>query len=128
MTMRTLNRLLVGTALVLAVATPSFAGMAVIEITAPLTEHSNEGVKAAVKSAVENAVKGATAMGLSRFAVKNVHVLPRMVVVQVLATDSESDPVLEPKPGGPEPGSSEPGTESLVPSQRQVWKPRGDAR
>ena len=121
--MRMLSRLLVGMALVLAVATPSFAGMAVIEITAPLNEHSNEGVRAAVKSAVENAVKGATAMGLSRFAVKGVHVLPRMVVVQVLATDSESDPVLEPKPGG-----SEPGMESLVPSQRQAWTPRRDAR
>ena len=122
--MKTLGRLVIAMALVVALAAPSAAGMAVIEITAPLSEHSNEGVKAAVKAAVENAVKGATTMGLSRFAVKGVHVLPQMVIVQILATDAESEPALEqPKPGDPQPGG-----ESLVPTQLHAQGPQADER
>jgi hypothetical protein len=72
-------------------ATPVVAeGMAVIETAAQLSEHSNEGVKAAVLTAVETAARGAKAMGFTQITVKGVRVLPQMVVVQVVATDSSS--------------------------------------
>src|SRR5262245_29961017 len=70
-------------------ATPATAeGIAVIETTAQLSEHSNEGVKTAVLTAVETAARGAKAMGFTQITVKGVRVLPQMVVVQVVATDS----------------------------------------
>ena len=62
-------------------------GMAVIETVAQLSEHSNEGVKAAVLTAVETAARGAKAMGFMQITLKGVRVLPQMVVVQVVATD-----------------------------------------
>jgi len=72
-------------------ATPVAAeGMAVIETVAQLSEHSNEGVKTAVLTAVETAARGAKAMGFTQITVKGVRVLPQMVVVQVVATDSAS--------------------------------------
>src|SRR5215475_10725609 len=72
-------------------ATPVTAeGMAVIETTAQLSEHSNEGVKTAVLTAVETAARGAKAMGFTQITVKGVRVLSQMVVVQVVATDSSS--------------------------------------
>ena len=75
-------------------ATPVAAeGMAVIETAAQLTEHSNEGVKTAVLTAVETAARGAKAMGFTQITVKGVRVLPQMVVVQVVATDSTSGAV-----------------------------------
>lgn len=75
--------------LVLASISPVAAGMAVIETAAQLNEHSNEGVKVAVVKAVETAARGAKAMGFSQITVKGVRVLPEMVIVQILATDSE---------------------------------------
>src|SRR5262245_3764447 len=64
------------------------AGIAVIETSAQLSEHSNEGVKTTVLTAVETAARGAKAMGFTQITVKGVRVLPQMVVVQVVATDS----------------------------------------
>jgi len=90
--MRKLIRLMAALSAVFVVASPVLAGMAVIETTAPLSERSDEAVKMAVMSAVQSAVKGAAAMGLSRVAVKGVQVLPRLVVVQILATDAGSNP------------------------------------
>ncbi len=74
--------------LVLGSAAPAFAGMAMIETAAPLNERSDEGVKTPVMTAVETAVRGAQAMGLPRVALNGVRVLPGMVVVRILATDS----------------------------------------
>jgi len=73
-------------------ATPVRAqgGVAIIETSAQLSEHSNEGVKTAVLTAVETAARGAKAMGFTQITVKGVRVLPQMVVVQVVATDSAS--------------------------------------
>jgi hypothetical protein len=72
-------------------AAPATAqGMAVIETAAQLSEHSNEGVKTAVLTAVETAARGAKAMGFTQITVKGVRVLPQMVVVQVIATDSST--------------------------------------
>src|SRR5262245_49874524 len=72
-------------------ASPSRAeGMAVIETATKLTEYSNEAVTAAVLAAVETAARGAKAMGFTQITIKGVRVLPQMVVVQVLASDSSS--------------------------------------
>lgn len=89
--MRAFSRFAVALLVVLMSTSPVVAEMAMIETTATLNEHSNEGVKTAVVTAVETAVRGAQAMGLSRVAVNGVRVLPRMVIVQVLATDSATE-------------------------------------
>ncbi len=86
--MRAFNRFAVALLVVLMSTSPVLAEMAMIETTATLNEQSNEGVKTAVATAVETAVRGARAMGLSRVALNGVRVLPRMVIVQILATDS----------------------------------------
>jgi len=85
--MRVFSRFVAALFLVLASMAPVFAGMAMIETA----ERSNEGVKTAVATAVENAVRGAKAMGLPRVALNGVRVLPSMVVVRILATDTASD-------------------------------------
>jgi hypothetical protein len=82
-----------GVALMLsfACAAPAGAdGMAVIETAAQLHEYSNEGVTTAVLTAVETAARGAKAMGFTQITIKGVRVLPQMVVVQVIASDSSS--------------------------------------
>ncbi len=89
--MRAFSRFAVALFLVLGSTAPAFAGMAMIETAAPLGERSDEGVKSAVVTAVENAVRGAKAMGLPRVALNGVRVLPSMVVVRILATDTASD-------------------------------------
>src|SRR5215813_14389210 len=73
-------------------ATPVAAqgGVAIIETSAQLSEHSNEGVKTAVLTAVETAARGAKAMGFTQITIKGVRVLPQMVVVQVVASDASS--------------------------------------
>src|SRR5262245_60195370 len=68
-------------------------GMVVIETVAQLSEHSDDGVKTAVLTAVETAARGAKAMGFTQIAVNGVRVLPKMVVVQVIAMDSSSGSV-----------------------------------
>ena len=89
--MRAFSRFAAALLLVLGSAAPALAGMAMIETAAPLNEHSNEGVKTAVVTAVQTAVRGAQAMGLPRVALNGVRVLPGMVVVRILATDSASE-------------------------------------
>jgi len=90
--MRAFNRFAAALSLVLVGTAPVFAGMAMIETAAPLNERSDEGIKAAVITAVKSAVRGAEAMGLPRVALNGVRVLPRMVVVQIVATDTAGDP------------------------------------
>jgi hypothetical protein len=88
-------------------ATPVTAdGMAVIETVAQLSEHSNEGVKTAVLTAVETAARGAKAMGFTQITVKGVRVLPQMVIVQVVATDSSSGAMPDEQDQDDEAGSS----------------------
>jgi len=89
--MRAFSRFAVALVLVLGSTAPVLAGMAMIETAAPLGERSDEGVKTAVATAVENAVRGAKAMGLPRVALNGVRVLPSMVVVRILATDTAID-------------------------------------
>jgi hypothetical protein len=113
--MRALSRIAVALLLVLVGVSPVFAGAAVIETTAPLSEHSNESIKTAVVTAVETAARGAKAMGLSRIALNDVRVLPSMVIVQVLATDMSSE-------SGPNAPGSGPDDEDLSAPD----KPDGD--
>lgn len=94
--------------LVLASAPPALAGMALIETGAQLEERSDEAVKAAVVTAVETAARGAQAMGLSQVSLRGVRVLPNMVIVQIIATDSAPHSL----PGEQTPGQQNPGQEN----------------
>src|SRR5262245_54740275 len=100
--MRTLGTVAAAALLLLVAAAPCLAsGVAVIETTAPLAELSNEGITMAVATAIQTAAKGAAAMGLSHVAVKGVRVLPELVIVQVWATDLDTDET----DGAPPPGA-----------------------
>jgi hypothetical protein len=79
------------------------AGGALIETTAPLTDRSEESVKAAVIAAIDRAVRGASAMGFAWFQLRDAQVSEHEVAVQILATDEEPA-----KPEQPEPDSSGP--------------------
>lgn len=102
---------LLAVALVLALATPTGAGVAVIETSAPLTDHSDESIKDAVWKAVERAIRGAMAMGLPQVELRGAQVFEDIVTVEIVATDSETEapgskppasktaPSVEPDPG-----------------------------
>jgi hypothetical protein len=83
------------------------AGGALIETTAPLTDRSEESVKAAVIAAIDRAVRGASAMGFAWFQLRDAQVSEHEVAVQILATDEEPA-----KPEQPEPDSCGPGSGS----------------
>jgi hypothetical protein len=78
--------------LVLGAASPGLARIASIETTAPLSNHAEQTVKAALEEAVNTAVKGAVAMGLRWFKISKALVLEDLVAVQILATDTASEP------------------------------------
>jgi len=105
--MRAIGQLALALLLVLAVASPGLAGVAVIEATAPLQDHSKPAIEAAFKEAVKTAMRGAVAMGLPWVQVREAVVLKDMVAIRVLATDVKPDK----EPGDPGPGG-EPGKES----------------
>ena len=86
--------------LVLGMASPGLARVAAIETTAPLSDHAEQSVRAALEEAVNTAVKGAVAMGLRWFKISKALVLEDLVTVQILATDTASEPEGE---GTPEP-------------------------
>jgi len=90
MMMRTLRQLF-GVALALALATPACAWARVVKIetSAPLSDHSDQGIEQAVKGALDTCVRGATAMGLSWIWLDRAVVLQDKVVVQMIATDEE---------------------------------------
>jgi hypothetical protein len=79
------------------------AGGALIETTAPLTDRSEESVKAAVIAAIDRAVRGASAMGFAWFQLRDAQVSEDEVTVQILATDEEPA-----KPEQADPDSSGP--------------------
>lgn len=62
--MRTLGKFALAILLVLAVASPGLAGVAAIQATAPLQDHSEQAITMAFKAAVATAMRGAVAMGL----------------------------------------------------------------
>jgi hypothetical protein len=105
-----------GVALMLsfACAAPAGAdGMAVIETAAQLDEFSNEAVTTAVLTAVETAARGAKAMGFTQITIKGVRVLPQMVVVQVIASDSSGLTPDDPDQGEPTRPSTKSGRTEL---------------
>jgi len=109
--MRRLGRLALLLLLALAVASPALAGVATIETTAPLPDHSEQSIRMAFRTAVETAVRGAMAMGLPRVQLRQAVVLEDAVAVQILATDMEPDAETpEPDPDeAPGAGAGEPG-------------------
>ena len=88
----------------LALATPAFARVAMIQTTARLADHSDDGVRAAVRDAVETAVRGARAMGLSHVALQDVSRLDdETVAIRLVASDAEGD-----EPDGSQPDHPQP--------------------
>jgi len=83
---------------VLGVASPVLARVAVIEIAAPLSDHAEQSVRAVLEEAVNTAVKGAVAMGLRWYKISKAVVLEDQVAVQILATDNASAPEGEAAP------------------------------
>lgn len=109
--MRRLGWLALLLLLMLSVASPALAGVATIETTAPLSDHSEQSITMAFKTAVETAVRGAVAMGLPRVQLRQAVVLEDMVAIRIRATDMEPDAETpEPDPDEtPGDGAGEPG-------------------
>ena len=84
-----ITRLVLPILLGLALVTPAVAGMAAIETSAPLADHSDDAIKAAIKQAVVTAVRGAEAMGFQWVQVRQALVFTDLVTVKVLASDTE---------------------------------------
>jgi hypothetical protein len=86
-----ITRLVVPVLLALVLVAPALAGVAAIETTAPLTDHSEGGIKAAIKQAVLTAMRGAAAMGFQWVQVRQALVFTDLVTVKVLASDTEPE-------------------------------------
>ena len=84
-----LARLVLPVVLAFALATPALARVASIETTAPLTDQSDDSIKAALEQAVRTAVQGAVAMGFQWVHVRQAVIFTDMVSVRILASDSE---------------------------------------
>jgi hypothetical protein len=98
--MRHLSRLLAAL-LVLGLTSTASARVAVIQTTAQVSDHSENGLRQAVKDAVATAVRGALAMGLSQVALKGVTQLDaETVAVQVVASDTDAE--RDESPGSPD--------------------------
>ena len=97
--MRPLSRLTLALLLVVFLASPTVARVAMIETTAPLRDHAEPSIQTAFKEALQTAIRGAVAMGLSWVKLNQALVLENMVSVQLLATDT--------KPEGEEGGEEE---------------------
>ncbi len=97
--MRPLSCLVLALLLVLSIASPAVARLAMIETMAPLQDHAEPSIKTAFKEALQTAMRGAVAMGLSWVKISRALVLEDMVTVQILATDT--------KPEGEEGGEDE---------------------
>lgn len=104
--MRTLGLLALALLLVLSVASPGLARMAMIETTVALQNHSEESVKTAMTAAVEAAARGAIAMGLPWIHLRRAFVLDDGVLIQIFASDTkreggEEEPERDEKPVRP---------------------------
>jgi len=89
--MRPLSCLALALLLVLSVASPAVAGMAMIQTMAPLQDHAEQSIEIAFKEAMQTAVRGALAMGFSWVKISKAPVLENMVTVQILATDTRPE-------------------------------------
>ncbi len=85
------SRLTVALWMVLVIASPGLAGVAVIEATAPLLDHSEQSIRTAVMAAVTTAARGALAMGLPWIQLGPAQVIGETLTIQILATDAEPD-------------------------------------
>lgn len=89
--MKFIVRLAIALLLVLSVASPVLARMAVIETTAALQNSSQQSVNAAFQEAAQTAVRGAAAMGFAWIQLLQASMRGDMVAVRILATDTEPD-------------------------------------
>ena len=89
--MKIVSRLSGTLGLVLLAASPSLAGIATIETTAPLADHSPASIHAALSEAVRTALHGAMAIGLPHVHLRHAVVVGDTMVIQLLATDSDAD-------------------------------------
>ncbi len=89
--MRSFGRWVLALALVLAAVSPGLAGVATIEATAPLQDHSEQSIKAAFMLALKLAVQQAEDLGFPWVALNHVQVMEHRVLVQLLATDVDPD-------------------------------------
>ncbi len=89
--MRSFGGLVLAFSLVLSSVSPGLAGVATIEATAPLQDHSQESIKAAFIEALKAAVGQAEAMGLPWVAINEVQILEHKVTIQLLATDTDPE-------------------------------------
>jgi len=97
--------------LLFAVGSPAAATVATIETAAPLSDHSDQAVKATIVQVVQNVAKGALAMGLSWVQVDQVLVLADSVSVRMVATDTKPGQEAEPE-GGRDEGLPQPEPEA----------------
>jgi len=88
---KSLVRLAIVLLLVLALASPGLARIAVIETTASLQNSSQQSVDAALQEAAQTAVRGAAAMGFAWVQLLRASVRGDMVAVRILASDTEPD-------------------------------------
>ena len=77
--------------LVVSVASPGLARMAMIETTVAIENHSEQSVKIAIMAAVEAAARGAIAMGLPWIQLRRAFVLDDAVLIQVFASDPKRE-------------------------------------
>lgn len=108
--MRCTSRLALALGLLMLAVAPALAGgMAAIETSAPLRDHSEESIATAFQSAIETALRGAAAMGLPAVHLLRAFVLDDRVSIQVLATpegdrETEATPAPAPAPRDPSTG------------------------
>jgi len=113
--MRPLAWLVLTLVLLIFSASPAAATVATIETAAPLSDHSDQAIKATIAQVVRNVARGALAMGLSWVQVNQVLVLADSVSVRMLATDIKPAQEAEPEGDrneGPSEPTPEPGPET----------------
>jgi hypothetical protein len=90
-TMSFVHRVSVALLFVLGLSSPALATVAAIETRTPLSDHSEQGIRAAIEGAVKASAKAAAAMGLPRLALDKALVLKDSIIVRVLASDEGGD-------------------------------------
>jgi hypothetical protein len=108
-------------AIVLALASPAAARVALIQTTAQVSDSSEPAVRAAVKEALEAAVRGALAMGLSRMRLEDLSLLTDgTVLIRVLATDTPAGSEGDEEPAGDEAETDPPAAGVRPPGERRL--------
>ncbi len=89
--MNPLSRFVIGLMLVVSLTSQGLAQVAVIQTSAPLTDHSEESIAMAFEHAVRAALRSAVAMGLPWVQLRLALVGEDRLTVEVLAMEGEPD-------------------------------------